>query len=108
LTGHYDGFGGGKGDIFADTQGSTGNVSDEANAEYQRVYDARIKANDTEDVAKQKANAAMKEVYDNHHYYRSNRNRNNDSYYDSNPSWSQKFGGSIYSPSPDYDFFLGQ
>lgn len=110
ITGHYDGFGGGRGDLFADTQGSTGddgNVSDRANAEYQRVFDARKTAGDTDDVAKTKAETAMKQVYTDHNYYRSDKNRRNSSYYDNQPSW-QKFGGSIYSPSPDYDFFLGQ
>ena len=110
ITGHFDGFGGGRGDLFADTQGSTGddgNVSDRANAEYQKVYDARKAAGDADDVAKTKAETAMKQVYNDHNYYRSDKNRRNSSYYDGQPSW-QKFGGSIYSPSPDYDFFLGQ
>lgn len=110
ITGHFDGFGGGRSDLFADTQGSTGgdgDVSEQANAKYQKVYDASIAAGDKEEVARTKADAAMKQVYNDHNYYRSDKNRRNSSYYDSSPSW-QKFGGSIYSPSPDYDFFLGQ
>ena len=110
ITGHFDGYGGGRSDLFADTQGSTGgdgDVSEQANAKYQKVYDASIAAGDKEEVAKSKADAAMKQVYNDYNYYRSDKNRRNSSYYDSSPSW-HKFGGSIYSPSPDYDFFLGQ
>jgi hypothetical protein len=110
LTGHYDGFGGGRGDLLADTQGDTGNddVSAQALAEYNRAYKNAKDAKLSDEEAQKLAQDAQKNVYNNHNYYRSEKNRKNSSYYDSNPSWSQKFGGSIYSPSPDYDFFLGQ
>lgn len=113
LIGKYDFSGQGKDPLGADTgSGSYGNSGDataEANAAYQKVYDERIKAGDKEDVAKSKAEAAMKQVYNDHNYYRSSKNRNQQDGYSSTigSAGIQKYGGSLNFTAPDYDFFFG-
>ena len=114
ITGQYEFSGAGKDPFAPDTSGggygNSADASTAANAEYQRVYDERIKAGDKEDVAKSKAEAAMKQVYNDHNYYRSSKNRSQQDAYSGTfgSAGIQKYGGSLEFSAPDYDFFFGQ
>jgi hypothetical protein len=113
ITGKYEFSGDGKNPLGPDTGSSSqGDVSADANAEYKRVYDASIKAGDDKDVAEQKAEAAMKQVYNDHNYYRDSKHRNQQDGYSGTfggfSSPYQKYGGSLSFSAPDYDFFFGE
>ena len=112
ITGDFEFSGDGKNPLEPDTSGGYNNTADAtsaANAEYQRVFDARKTAGDDDATAKTKAEAAMKQVYNDHNYYRSSKNRNQqDAYGSTFGGYSQKYGGSLNFSAPDYDFFFGE
>jgi hypothetical protein len=114
ITGKYDGFGGGRDLLADDTQSGSNNansdVSAQALAEYNRAYKQAIDAKIPEDEARKLAQDAQKQVYNNHNYYRTPKNRNQqDGYYEGMSGLSmQKNGGSFYSATPEYDFFFGE
>jgi hypothetical protein len=115
ITGDFEFSGDGKDPLEPDTSGGYNNTADAttaANAEYQRVFDARKTAGDDDATAKTKAEAAMKQVYNDHNYYRSSKNRNQQDAYAGTfggfNSPYQKYGGSLNFSAPDYDFFFGE
>ena len=113
LSGDYDFSGQGKNPFAPDTSLSYNNSSTDAttaaNAEYQRVFKEAKAAGDLDDAAKTKAEAAMKQVYNDHNYYRNSKNRTQQDAYAGTfgSTGIQKYGGSLNFSAPDYDFFFG-